>query len=148
MTKMTDDYIVENKLCPMEYWTTPTKKADKTDNYSLRRKKDDPQIKKKHDPQTPKKGREADNEDEDGFIMIKAARTTPPIHVRIAATATPPRTTVLNPRAISSPTDEDEDDNDDNEDKENRGFTVRDLRALGVIAPRSMGTEDSKRGTR
>jgi hypothetical protein len=29
---MIDDYIVENKLCPMEYWTTPTK----TDNYNLR----------------------------------------------------------------------------------------------------------------
>jgi hypothetical protein len=40
--KMIDDYIVENKLCPIEYCTTPTKKTDKTDNYNLRRKKDDP----------------------------------------------------------------------------------------------------------
>jgi hypothetical protein len=57
---MIDDYIVENKLCPMEYWTTPTKNTDKTkktnktDNYNLRRKKDDPQPQKKHDPQTQK----------------------------------------------------------------------------------------------
>jgi hypothetical protein len=32
MAKMIDDYIAENKLCPMEYWTTPTKRTDKTDN--------------------------------------------------------------------------------------------------------------------
>jgi hypothetical protein len=49
MAKMINDYIVENNLCPMEYWTTPTKTTDKTDNYNLRRKKDDPQ-RKKHDP--------------------------------------------------------------------------------------------------
>jgi hypothetical protein len=78
--KMIDDYIVENKLCPMEYWTTPTKKTDKTDNYNLRRKKNDSQ-RKKHDPQRKKEGREAYNEEEDGFIMVsnkKAARRTPP----------------------------------------------------------------------
>jgi hypothetical protein len=71
MAKMIDDYIVENKLCPMEYWTTPTNKTkttDKTDNYNLRRKKDDPQ--KKNDPQSKKEGSEADNEEEDEFIMV------------------------------------------------------------------------------
>jgi hypothetical protein len=45
MAKIIDDYIIENKLCPMEYWTTPTKKTDKTDNCNLRRKKDAPQTK-------------------------------------------------------------------------------------------------------
>jgi hypothetical protein len=42
MAKMIDDYIVENKFCPMEYLKTPTKKTkktDKTDNYDLRRKR-------------------------------------------------------------------------------------------------------------
>jgi hypothetical protein len=70
---MIDDYIVENKLCHKEYWKTPTKKTYKTDNHNLRRKKDDPQAMKNHDQQTPKKGREcreADNEEEDGFIMV------------------------------------------------------------------------------
>jgi hypothetical protein len=58
----------------------------------------------------------------------KAARKTPQTQARpaapptrAAAPATPQRTTVLNPRVISSPSDED--DNDDDEDKENRGFT-------------------------
>jgi hypothetical protein len=57
-------------------WNT----GHRTDNYNLRRKKDDPQ-RKKHDPQTTKKGREADNEEENGFIMVsnkKAAIRTPP----------------------------------------------------------------------
>jgi hypothetical protein len=123
----------------MKYWTTPTKKTDRNDNYNLRRKKDDPERKKddpqrkKHDPQTTKKGREADNDEKDGFIMVrnkKAARRTQPTQARPAApttraeaTATPQRTTVVNPRVISSPSDEYEDDNDDDEDKENRGFT-------------------------
>jgi hypothetical protein len=62
--------FIENKLCPMEYWTTHTTKTDKTDNYNLRRKKYDPQTQKKHDPQTQKKGREPDNEEEDGCIMV------------------------------------------------------------------------------
>jgi hypothetical protein len=57
----------------MECWITPTKKTDKTDNYNLRRKKDDPQ-RKKHDPQRKKEGREADNEEEDGFIMVELKR--------------------------------------------------------------------------
>jgi hypothetical protein len=35
MAKMIDDYIVGNKLCPMEYWTTPTKKTKKTDIITL-----------------------------------------------------------------------------------------------------------------
>jgi hypothetical protein len=136
MSKMIDDYIVENKLCPVEYWTTTTKKTDKktnkTDNYNLRRKKDNPWTQKKHDPQTQKKGREADNEEEYGFITVshkKAARRTPPTQarpaaspIRAAATATPQRTTVLNPRVILSPSDEDKDVNDDDEEKENRGF--------------------------
>jgi hypothetical protein len=42
MAKMIDDYIVENKFCPMEYLKTPTKKTkktDKTDNYDLSRKR-------------------------------------------------------------------------------------------------------------
>jgi hypothetical protein len=185
MAKMIDDCIVENKLCPMEYWTTSTKKTDQIDNYNLKRSKDDPQTKKKHDPQTPKKGREADTEEEDGFIMIsnkKAARSTPPIQARpaapparAAATTTPQRKTILNHRAISSPSDEDENDNDDDEVKENKVFTrvneeedysdegdedseastesglliprrrlTRELRALGVIPPRSTGTENQR----
>jgi hypothetical protein len=111
----------------------------------------------------------------------KAARRTPPTQARpaappnAAATATPQRTTVLNPRVILSPSDEDEDDNVGDEDKENRGFTrvneeeyysdegdedskattepgllrsrprlTLELRALGVITTRSIGTEESK----
>jgi hypothetical protein len=99
--------------------------------------------------------------------------TGPP--TRAAAIATPQRTTVLNPRVILSPSDEDEDDYDDDEDKENNGFKrvneeeeysdevdedseattepgllrprprlTRERRALGVIPPRSTGTEESK----
>jgi hypothetical protein len=53
MENMIDDYIFETKLCPKEYWTTPTKKTDKTKNYMLRREKDDPQTQNKKDkPQT------------------------------------------------------------------------------------------------
>jgi hypothetical protein len=152
-------------------------------------KKDDPRKKedsqKKDDQQRKKEGREADNEEEDGFIMVsnkKAARRTPPTQatpaappIRAAAPVTPQRTTVPNSRVISSPSDEDEDDNDDNEDKENRGFTrvneeedysyegdedseattepgllrprprlTWELRALGIIPPRSTATEESK----
>jgi hypothetical protein len=112
----------------------------------------------------------------------KTKRMTPPTQARpaaptarAAATATLQRTTVLNSRVISSPSDEDEVDSDDNEDKENRGFTrvneeedysdegdedseattepgllrprprlTLELRALGMIPPRSTGTEESK----
>jgi hypothetical protein len=130
MPKMIDEHIVENKLCLMEYRTGKTdrngerKKKDKrTDNFILRRKSVT-HSRKKGDPQQPQKhtttraqtnkDREDENEDEEGFIVVshkKVARRTPPTQERPTAPqtsccATPQRATAVNPRVISSTSDD------------------------------------------